>query len=69
MSIGPGKYDELCTLVREEAQAKGAIVVIINGYKGSGFSVQADAFTTAHLAVILEDMAAEIRRSISTLTT
>lgn len=40
MSIGPGKYDELCTVVREGAQAEGAVVIVIGGNRGSGFSVQ-----------------------------
>jgi hypothetical protein len=38
--IGPGKYDELCTKVREEAKAAGAVVIIFGGEKGSGFSAQ-----------------------------
>lgn len=40
MGIGPGKYDELCTLAREGAQAEGAVVIIFKGTRGSGFSVQ-----------------------------
>lgn len=35
---GPGKYDQLCTMVREEAGAEGgAIVIIFDGNQGSGF--------------------------------
>lgn len=40
MSSGPGKYDDLCTLVREGATADGAIVIVIGGARGNGFSVQ-----------------------------
>lgn len=40
MGIGPGKYDELCTMAREGAQAEGAVVIIFKGTRGSGFSVQ-----------------------------
>jgi hypothetical protein len=40
--IGPGKYDGICTVARETAGAEAAIVIIINGNKGSGFSVQGD---------------------------
>jgi hypothetical protein len=40
MTVGPGKYDDLCTHVREEAQAVGSVVVVIQGKYGSGFSVQ-----------------------------
>lgn len=37
---GPGKYDDLCTEVRTKANADGAIVIVLNGDKGSGFSAQ-----------------------------
>ncbi len=37
---GPGKYDHCCTLARHAAKAKGAIVIIMEGENGSGFSVQ-----------------------------
>ncbi len=35
MAFGPGKYDDLCTEVREKAKAKGVLVIIIDGDKGS----------------------------------
>jgi hypothetical protein len=41
MAIGPGKYDDLCETAREQAGAIGAILIIFDGKKGSGFSVQA----------------------------
>jgi len=37
---GPGKYDQLATYVREQAQAEGVVVMVHRGDKGSGFSVQ-----------------------------
>lgn len=37
---GAGKYDEVATLARQLAQAEGVLVAVINGNKGSGFSVQ-----------------------------
>lgn len=37
----PGKYDDLCTLARTAAEADGVILIIMNGNKGGGFSVQA----------------------------
>jgi hypothetical protein len=40
MALGAGKYDALCTLVREATEAKVAIVVIVAGNRGSGFSAQ-----------------------------
>ncbi len=59
---GPGKYDDLCTSVRELADAEGAIVIIINGKLGTGFSVQAELDVIAALPRMLEQMAMEIRR-------
>lgn len=62
--IGPGKYDALCTLVRRKAKAQAAIVIVIEGSKGSGFSVQAEFTDLAlmlRLPEILESMAADIR--------
>lgn len=62
MSDGPGKYDDLCTYVREEANAAGAVVIVINGERGSGFSIQLPVEITPHgLADILERMAVTIR--------
>lgn len=61
MPIGPGKYDDLCTLVRKRTKARCAIVIVIDGAKGSGFSCQADAFTTLQLPEILELVARQMR--------
>ena len=63
MPIGPGKYDALCSQVREQAKARGAIVIIFDGDKGSGFSVQADGLVTLGLPDLLETIAADIRKS------
>jgi hypothetical protein len=63
MAFGPGKYDDLCTEVRNKTKARGAIVIIIDGEHGSGFSCQADLMVTLMLPEILEDMAKQIRES------
>lgn len=60
----PGKYDQLCTDAREKARALGAALIILNGSKGSGFSVQAPPEALFALPGILETMAAEIRRDL-----
>lgn len=57
MAMGPGKYDALCTYVRETAKAKGAIVIVIDGEKGFGFSVQASIEDMAKLPNVLREMA------------
>jgi hypothetical protein len=64
MAIGEGKYDTLCTYVREQAEAEGAIVVIMRGKDGSGFAVQADLQTQLTLPDILEFMARQIRADL-----
>jgi hypothetical protein len=61
MAIGPGKYDDLCTQVRESAQAKGAIVIVLDGERGSGFSVQADLASTLRLPDLLDIISRQIR--------
>jgi hypothetical protein len=38
--IGPGKYDDIATSVRNASEAEAVFVIILNGNKGSGFSVQ-----------------------------
>jgi hypothetical protein len=63
MPVGPGKYDDLATIVRENAGAAGAIVLVIDGCDGSGFSVQATAEITARLPRLLRYMADEIERA------
>jgi hypothetical protein len=63
--IGPGKYDDACTAARVAANAEVAIVMILNGDKGSGFSVQGDVnakLTVEQIAGFLEHIAAEMRR-------
>lgn len=37
---GPGKYDDVCTQARIAARAVAAIVIIVEGEHGNGFSVQ-----------------------------
>ncbi|HVG50926.1 MAG TPA: hypothetical protein VM867_04760 [Xanthobacteraceae bacterium] len=66
MPIGPGKYDDLCTLAREQAGVRdkgGVILIVIGGRDGAGFSCQADLPTTMSLPKILEHVAAQIRAS------
>lgn len=62
MAIGPGKYDDLCTYVREKTQASGVLVVVINGNKGEGFSCQTDLKTMLIVPDILETIAKQLRK-------
>lgn len=59
--LGPGKYDPLCTQARETAQARGVIMIVLDGLHGSGFSVQVEGLDiTARLPEILRRLAADI---------
>jgi len=60
MPIGPGKYDDLCTYVREQAKAEGVIVLVFGGERGNGFEVQATLSITLGLPEILRSMADKI---------
>jgi hypothetical protein len=61
--IEPGRYDDLCTYVREQARARSAIVIVIDGERGSGLSCQGAPTDLAELPIILEYAAADIRKS------
>jgi hypothetical protein len=61
MPIGPGKYNTLCSYVRQEAEAEGVVLIVFGGKHGDGFAVQANAAITLTLPEILERAAADIR--------
>ena len=63
MPVGPGVYDQECTLVREKTEARGVLLIVLGGDRGDGFSCQADLFTTLALPDILERVAREMRAS------
>jgi hypothetical protein len=63
MPLGPGKYDDLCTEVREKSQAEGALVIIVGGNRGSGFSCQGSPAVIAATAQLLEMVASQIRQA------
>lgn len=66
MANGPGKYNELTTMVRKVVQADGVVLIIVNGMEGSGFSVQMrEDIGPETLATWLETMAGEIRASVA----
>lgn len=62
MAHGPGKFDSLCTYVREQAEAQAAVVLVVNGRLGNGFSVQAEReLPLLVLAEMLETVARQMR--------
>jgi hypothetical protein len=65
LTIGPGKYDDLCTLVREQTDAELAIVIVQGGNRGNGFSCQViDPALLKRMPDILENMAAQMRKDM-----
>ena len=67
MALGPGVYDEETTLLREKTEAKGVVLLIFNGKKGSGFSCQAPFELQLRLPAILREMAEKIEKNGLTL--
>jgi hypothetical protein len=64
MAKGPGKYDDLATYVRTQSNGAAVIVIVIDGAKGSGFSVQTeDPVLVQHLPELLRDTAMQIENS------
>lgn len=58
--IGPGEYDDVCTLAREQAEALGAIVIIFRGKHGHGFSCQLPPSTILGVPDVLREVAKQI---------
>jgi len=68
MTWGPGKYDDECTAVREQTRAAAVLLCIVNGIKGSGFSLQtlgnpAGMELLADLPEVLRNLAKQIEES------
>lgn len=66
MAFGPGKYDDLCTYVRQKAgiddeSGGGVLLIVVGGNKGPGFSCQADLGTMLQLPDLLELTAKQMR--------
>jgi hypothetical protein len=65
MAMGPGKYDDLCTYVREQVGlgdgGGGVILIVLGGNRGNGFAAQLDALTTLAMPELLEEVARQLR--------
>lgn len=65
MSAGAGKYDDVCTATRLVTGARAVIVLVVDGIRGSGFSLQSsDPEVLQRLPDALEDMARQIRADV-----
>lgn len=67
MALGPGKYDAECTKARESTKAVAALLIIISGDRGNGFSCQFEGMSgltvLADLPGILRETADQIEKS------
>jgi hypothetical protein len=60
MPLGPGKYDDFCTYVREHVGGS-VVLIVMGGTRGNGFACQTDLETLHGLPELLESVAAQIR--------
>jgi hypothetical protein len=61
MTLGPGKYDDLCSYVRKQVGITddgggGVMLIVLGGNRGNGFACQADIRTTLSLPDLLENI-------------
>ena len=63
MALGPGKYDDECTRIRQSRQATSVIVIVFGGDRGPGFSAQVSPTVLLDMPRILRDVADQIERS------
>ncbi len=62
--MGPGKYDNACTLARLATGGMGVILIVLEGDRGYGFSVQAEGvIPPSALATMLRSVADEIEKA------
>lgn len=64
MAAGPGKYDKLCTMVREQTGGHGAVIIVVEGNAGHGFSVQLNHDDMLVLPNTLEHIATTMRKDM-----
>jgi hypothetical protein len=64
MAFGPGKYDDLLTEARIKSKATAAILIIFEGDKGMGFSVQAPPEIVVGIPNILRGIADSIEEDV-----
>jgi hypothetical protein len=62
---GPGKYDGPCQAARVKAGAEGCVLIVFNGQKGTGFSVQGTERVIQALPAVLREVAASIDEQLA----
>lgn len=64
MPLGPGKYDNLCTVARQTAKAETVVLIVLGGEYGQGFSCQtSNPMDLLTLPDILRKVARDIETS------
>jgi hypothetical protein len=61
MAMGPGKYDDEATAIREKLNAEGIILIVLGGDKGEGFSAQLNLEDSIKVPRILRVIADQIQ--------
>jgi hypothetical protein len=67
--LGAGKYDDICSEIRNKTNAVGTILIVVNGNRGSGFSCQMPYEELAKLPDVLIDVAESIKQDIKKIRT
>lgn len=65
--IGSGKYDTVCTGVRVSTKAAGAMVMVIAGDLGDGFSIQVPEELWPHVPTLLRVVAEQVENDYNRL--
>jgi hypothetical protein len=63
MPIGPGKYGAEAIEVFDKLQAKGVILVVLDGPKGNGIAIHGPALLHGGVPDFLEALAKDIRKA------
>lgn len=61
---GGGKYEDVCALAREATQAQGVVLIVMDGARGNGLSVQLPLEKLILLPDLLRYMAKEIDKDL-----
>lgn len=68
MTIGQGgKYDPETAALLVALQARGVILVVVDGIRGSGFSVAMQPDALVRMPEMLESIAEQMRKDIASL--
>ena len=62
--IGSGKYDKLCATIRKKAKARGAMVIVVGGYYGHGFSLEMTPIDMEGVPEMLRSVASQVENDL-----